>query len=65
MEGSNLPSTIERTCAFDAKKHKNVDAVITVSPCVVWNKKLFQISDFCSALQSHLVENSIKIVNSQ
>ncbi|MGB2863556.1 MAG: hypothetical protein WBC05_09555, partial [Sedimentisphaerales bacterium] len=54
---------IGRTCAFDAKIYKNVDAIFAVSPCVVWNKKYFQISDFCFQLPSLLVEKFRK--NSQ
>ncbi|MFC1794611.1 hypothetical protein ACFL3Q_13600, partial [Planctomycetota bacterium] len=56
-------STIEPTCAFDAKIYINVDTIFAVSPCVIENKKLFQISDFCSALPSLLVENSATIIN--
>jgi hypothetical protein len=50
------PPIIEPTCAFDAKIYKNVDGIFDVSPCVVWNKKNLQISDFCFQLPSLLVE---------
>ena len=33
------PPTIERTCAFDAKIYKIVDAIFAVSLFVVWDKK--------------------------
>jgi len=39
-----------------SKKYKIADTIIAVSPCVVWNKNFFQISNFCSALPSLLVE---------
>ena len=65
MEGSNLPSTIERICAFDTKKYKNIDSIFAVSAFEEKNKKIFQISYFCSALPSFLVDDSAKIVNSQ
>jgi len=61
VEGTNLPSTIERTCTFDAKIYKNVSCIIVVSACGEKNKKIFQISDFCFQLQAVLVENSAQI----
>jgi hypothetical protein len=50
-------STIGATCMFDTKKYKNEGRILAVSHYVVWNKRFFQISDFCSALPSLLVEN--------
>jgi hypothetical protein len=50
-------STIERTCAFDAKIYKNVDDDFAVSAFVKRNKKNYRISDFCFQLPSLLVEN--------
>jgi hypothetical protein len=47
---------IERTCAFDAKIYKIVGGFFAVSACMSRAKKIFQISDFCSALPSLLVE---------
>ncbi len=35
------PPIIERTCAFDAKIYKIVDAVFDVSACCGGNKKIF------------------------
>jgi len=51
------PPIIGATCAFDAKIYKNVDGFFSVSPCLVWDKKLFQISDFSFQLPALLVEN--------
>jgi hypothetical protein len=53
----NSPPIIGATCAFDAKIYKIVDGFFDVSPCVVWNKKFFQFSDFSFQLPSLLVEN--------
>jgi hypothetical protein len=53
----NSPPIIGATCAFDAKIYKIVDNVFGVSPCVEWNKKFFQFSDFSFQLPSLLVEN--------
>ncbi|MGB2863481.1 MAG: hypothetical protein WBC05_09175, partial [Sedimentisphaerales bacterium] len=50
------PPIIGATCAFDAKIYKNVGGVFDVSPGRTGNKKKVQISDFCSALPSLLVE---------
>jgi len=57
----NLPSTIEPICAFESKKHKITNAILALSSCVAGNKKLFQISDFCSPIPSLLVENSTQL----
>jgi hypothetical protein len=53
-------SIIGRVCAFDAKIYKNVGGVFDVSSGRTGNKKNFQISDFCSALPSLLVEKCCK-----
>jgi len=45
-EGSNLPSIIGATCAFDTKKYKNVDTVFDVSACGEKNKKIFKFLVF-------------------
>jgi len=52
-----FPSIIGATCAFDTKKYNIVDTLFAVSACVERNKKNIQISYFCSALSSLLVEN--------
>jgi hypothetical protein len=57
VEGAILPSIIGATCVFDTKKHKTVGAVLAVSPCLVWNKKIIDFFYFCSQLQAILVEN--------
>ena len=59
-EAKSSASTIGPTCAFDAKIYKNVDAVLTVSTCVVWNKKIFNFFYFYFQLQAVLVENFLK-----
>jgi hypothetical protein len=51
------PLIIGATCAFDAKIYKNVDGLFAVSPCLIWNKNFFQISDFSFQLPALLVEN--------
>jgi hypothetical protein len=51
------PPIIGATCVFDAKIYKIVDSFFDVSPCFVWNKNFFQISDFSFQLPSLLVEN--------
>ena len=56
------PPIIGRTCAFDAKIYKNVDTIFDVSPCVVWNKKIFKFFYFCFQLPSLLVEFLDKIL---
>ena len=56
------PPIIGRTCVFDAKIYKNVDAIINVSPCAVWNKKICQISDFSFQLPALLVEKRANIL---
>jgi hypothetical protein len=56
VEGAILPSIIRATCVFDTKKYKTVDAVLAVSPCLVWNKKIFDFFYFYSHLQAFLVE---------
>jgi hypothetical protein len=48
---------IGATCAFDAKIYKIVDSIFAVSLCLVWNKKIFQISYFSFQLPSLLIEN--------
>ena len=55
-EAEKAPPIIGPTCAFESKNYKNVDAVFDVSLYLVWNKKLFQISNFCFQLQAVLVE---------
>jgi hypothetical protein len=55
----DAPSIIGATCAFDAKIYKIVDGIFAVSACLNWDKKKFQISDFCSALSSLLVETML------
>jgi len=55
-EVKSSASIIGPICAFDTKKHKNVDTVFAVSACGEKNKKIFKISCFCSALSSLLVE---------
>jgi hypothetical protein len=57
-EAKSSASIIGATCVFDAKKYKTVDAVLAVSPCLIWNKKIFDFFYFCSALPSFLVENT-------
>jgi hypothetical protein len=52
-------STIERICAFDTKFYKNAGTILAVSSCLAGNKKIFQISDFCSALPSFLVGKNV------
>jgi hypothetical protein len=47
---------------FDAKIYKIVDSILAVSPCVVWNKKFFKISDFSFQLPSLLVDFLEKIL---
>ena len=56
------PPIIGRTCAFDAKIYKNVDAVFPVSDCGGGNKKSFKLFYFCSALPTLLVEFLEKIL---
>jgi len=56
------PPIIEPTCAFDAKIYKNVDAIYAVSPCLIWNKKIFKLFYFYFQLPSLLVENSAHIL---
>jgi len=51
------PPIIGRTCAFDAKIYKNVDGILAVSLCVVWNKKIFKLFYFYFQLPALLVEN--------
>jgi hypothetical protein len=41
-EAKSSASIIGATCVFDTKKYKTVDAVLAVSPCLVWNKKIFK-----------------------
>jgi hypothetical protein len=53
-------SIIGATCGFDAKIYKIVGGIFNVSACGTGDKKLFKNSDFCSALPSLLVENSVK-----
>ena len=50
------PPILGRTCAFDAKIYKNVDAIFIVSLCLVWNKKIFKLLYFYFQLPSLLVE---------
>jgi hypothetical protein len=57
VEGAILPSIIGPTGAFESKIYKNVCHIFAISACGEKNKKIFQISDFYSALQSLLVEN--------
>jgi len=64
-EAKSSASIIGPTCAFESKNYKNVGHIITVSACVILNKKIFQIPDFCSVLPSLLVEKFPKIVISQ
>ena len=52
----NVPPIIERTCAFDAKIYKIVDSFFAVSPCMIWNKKIFKLFHFYFQLPSLLVE---------
>jgi hypothetical protein len=42
-EAKSNASIIGATCVFDTKKYKTVDAVLVVSPCLVWNKKYFRL----------------------
>jgi hypothetical protein len=49
-------SIIGATCVFGTKIYKNVGCIFTISACGERNKKIFQISDFCSALPAFLVE---------
>ncbi|HCO93707.1 MAG TPA: hypothetical protein DIU00_07120 [Phycisphaerales bacterium] len=53
---------IGATCGFDAKIYKIVDGFFDVNPCLIWNKKFFQFSDFCFQLQAHLVDLLEKIL---
>ena len=53
---------IGSTCAFDAKNYKIVGGIFAISASVEWNKNFFQFSDFCSALQSFLVDLLDKIL---
>ena len=55
-EAKSSASIIGATCVFDTKKYKTVDAVLAVSPCLIWNKKIFDFFYFCSQLQAVLVE---------
>jgi hypothetical protein len=57
-EAKSSASIIGPTGAFDTKKYKNVDSIFAVSACGEKNKKIFQISYFCSALSSLLVETT-------
>jgi len=56
-EEKSSASIIGPTCAFDAKIYKNVGRIFNVNACEEKNKKIFQISDICSALSSLLVGN--------
>jgi hypothetical protein len=56
------PPIIGRTCAFDAKIYKNVDTIFAVSPCVVWNKKFYQFSDFSFQPPAFLIDLLEKIL---
>jgi hypothetical protein len=57
------PPIIGATCAFDVRIYKNVDGLLVLTSCRKWNKKFFQIFDFCSALSSLLVDFFTKIMN--
>ena len=56
------PPIIERTCAFDAKIYKIVDAFLAVSPCVAWSKNLFKLFYFYFQLPTLLVDFLDKIL---
>jgi len=61
-EAERRAPIIERTCTFDAKIYKIVDSIFAVSPCVVWNKKIFKLLYFSFQLSSLLVEKFFEIL---
>ena len=44
------------------KKYKIVDAIFAVSPCLVWNKKIFKLFYFCFQLPTVLIDFLGKIL---